>query len=45
MHSPGEGRRYPVMAPVDQYLMPDANAEIALARSGAPASISDGSQK
>jgi len=31
---------YPKMAPVDQYLMADRNAEIALARSAAPASIS-----
>jgi hypothetical protein len=31
---------YPTMAPVDQYLMPDRDAEIALARSAAPASIS-----
>jgi hypothetical protein len=31
---------YPVMAPFDQYLMPDQNAEIALARSAAPESIS-----
>jgi hypothetical protein len=30
---------YPNMAPVDQYLMADRNAEIALARSAAPASI------
>ncbi len=29
------------MAPLDQYLIPDVNAEIALARSAAPASISD----
>jgi hypothetical protein len=35
---------YPDMAPVDQYLMPDANSEIALARSAAPASISDGAE-
>src|SRR5512140_2109875 len=35
---------YPVMAPLDQYLMPDVNSEIALARSGAPASISDGAE-
>ena len=35
---------YPAMAPVDQYLMPDENAEIALARSAAPASISDGAE-
>ena len=31
---------YRSMAPVEQYLMPDRNAEIALARSAAPASIS-----
>ena len=31
---------YPSMAPLDQYLMPDQNAEIALARSAAPPSIS-----
>ena len=32
---------YPVMAPLDHYLIPDENAEIALARSAGPASISD----
>jgi hypothetical protein len=32
---------YPNMAPVEQYLMADRAAEIALARSAAPASISD----
>jgi hypothetical protein len=32
------------MAPLDQYLMPDADSEIALARSAAPASISDGAE-
>ena len=32
--------RYPSMAPLDQYLMADRNAEIALARSAAPPSIS-----
>ncbi len=32
--------QYPNMAPLDQYLMADRNAEIALARSAAPASIS-----
>ena len=32
---------YPAMAPLNQYLMPDENSEIALARSAAPASISD----
>ncbi|MBE1162001.1 hypothetical protein [Dyella acidiphila] len=31
---------YPQMAPIEQYLMPDRAAEIALARSAAPASIS-----
>ena len=31
---------YPSMAPLDQYLIPDRNAEIALARSAAPESIS-----
>ncbi len=31
---------YPSMAPVDQYMMADRNAEIALARSAAPESIS-----
>ena len=31
---------YSVMAPLDQYLMPDRNAEIALARSAAPEAIS-----
>ena len=30
---------YTKMAPVDQYLMPDQSAEIALARSAAPESI------
>lgn len=33
---------YPRMAPLPQYLMSDRAAEIALARSAAPASISDG---
>ncbi len=32
---------YPAMAPVDQYLIPDQDSEIALARSAAPKSISD----
>lgn len=35
---------YPAMAPVEQYLIADENAEIALARSAAPASISDGAE-
>jgi hypothetical protein len=34
------GNPYPSMAPLDQYLISDENAEIALARSAAPASIS-----
>jgi hypothetical protein len=32
---------YPAMAPVERYLMPDQQSEIALARTAAPASISD----
>ena len=39
-----EKTSYPAMAPLDQYLIPDANSEIALARSAAPASISDGAE-
>ncbi|MFZ0742803.1 MAG: hypothetical protein WAM85_00260 [Terracidiphilus sp.] len=39
-----EKASYPAMAPVNEYLMPDANAEIVLARTGAPASISDGAE-
>jgi hypothetical protein len=39
-----EKASYPSMAPLDQYLMPDVNSEIALARSGAPASISDAAE-
>lgn len=35
---------YPVMAPLNQYLMPDQNSEIALARTAAPASVSDGAE-
>ena len=34
---------YPHMAPIEQYLM-DRTAEIALARSAAPSSISDGAE-
>ena len=34
------GEKYTKMAPIDQYLMEDRPAEIALARSAAPASIS-----
>jgi hypothetical protein len=35
---------YAAMAPLDQYLMPVESSEIALARSAAPASISDGAE-
>lgn len=35
---------YPAMAPLDQYLSSDEKTEIALARSAAPASISDGAE-
>ena len=39
-----EKAAYPAMAPVDEYLIADQNTEIALARSAAPASISDGAE-
>jgi hypothetical protein len=35
---------YPAMAPLDEYLIPDEKSEIALARSAAPKSISDGAE-
>jgi len=35
---------YPAMAPLDRYLIPDKDAEIALARSAAPPSISNGAE-
>jgi hypothetical protein len=35
---------YPIMASLDQYLIPDEKDEIALARSAAPASISDAAE-
>jgi hypothetical protein len=35
---------YPAMAPLDQYLIADQISEIALARTAAPASISDGAE-
>jgi len=35
---------YANMAPVDQYLMPDPSAEVALAKSAAPKSISDNAE-
>lgn len=39
-----EKTTYPAMAPVDQYLSADEGAEIALARSAAPKSVSDGAE-
>jgi hypothetical protein len=35
---------YPAMAPLNHYLMPDEDSEIALARSAAPKTISDGAE-
>jgi hypothetical protein len=40
----GQGTPYAAMAPLDQYLIADENSEIALARSAAPPSISDGAE-
>lgn len=40
-HAADNGTPYPSMAPLDQYLMADRDAEIALARSAAPPSISN----
>ena len=40
VNSQGVKTTYPSMAPVNQYLMPDKNSEIALAASAAPDSIS-----
>jgi hypothetical protein len=42
--TPAKKSPYPAMAPLDEYLMPDEKAEIALARSAAPASISDAAE-
>src|SRR5271170_1035066 len=39
-----EKNPYPAMAPLNQYLSPDQDSEIALARSAAPASISNGAE-
>jgi hypothetical protein len=39
-----EKASYLAMVPLDQYLMTDGNSEIALARSAAPASVSDGAE-
>jgi hypothetical protein len=35
---------YPTMAPLDQYLIADVASEVALARTAAPASVSDGAE-
>ncbi|HTV16897.1 MAG TPA: hypothetical protein VME68_19410 [Acidobacteriaceae bacterium] len=43
-HAQAAQTKYPNMAPVEQYLMPDRNAEIALARTAAPPSISGDAQ-
>ena len=40
----GEKTAYPAMASLDQYLIPDKEFEMALARSGAPKSISDAAE-
>ncbi len=40
IHAQDARTPYPAMAPLDQYLMPDRDAEIALARSAAPGAIS-----
>src|SRR5215469_3117646 len=42
--APAEKAPYPAMAPLDQYLMLDEKSEIALARTAAPASISDAAE-
>jgi hypothetical protein len=39
-----QAAKYAAMAPLDQYLISDQKAEVALARSAAPASISDGAE-
>lgn len=46
VQSPGQAEKtsYSAMAPVGQYLVADKNAEIPLARSAAPASVSDGAK-
>ncbi len=45
-HANAQGAKaaYPEMAPLDQYLIADSSSEVALARSAAPASISDGAE-
>jgi hypothetical protein len=39
-----EKASYAAMAPLEQYLIPDGNSEIALARTAAPPSVSDGAE-
>ncbi len=39
-----EKTSYPAMAPLKEYMMPDEASEIALARSAAPRSVSDGAE-
>jgi hypothetical protein len=41
---PAKSDPYPAMAPLDRYLMSEKDSEIALARSAAPKSISDGAE-
>jgi hypothetical protein len=41
IHAQTKNTAYPSMAPLDQYLIADRTSEIALARTAAPASISD----
>src|ERR1700754_2127743 len=43
-HSQVGKNPYPIMAPLDQYLIADEKVEIALARSAAPASISNAAE-
>lgn len=40
----GTATRYPSMAPLDQYLIADVQSEIVLARSAAPAAVSDSAE-
>jgi len=42
--TPAEKTTYSAMAPLDQYLMLDQNSEVALARTAAPASISEAAE-
>lgn len=44
VHAQAKTSPYFAMAPLDRYLMPDEISEIALARSAAPAAISDGAE-